>query len=42
VLEPALALFESALIIFIVAVFILLRREDLRDRLIRLACLAAR
>ena len=27
---------ESALIIFIVAVFILLQREDLRDRLIRL------
>ena len=28
--------FESALIISIVAVFILLQREDLRDRLIRL------
>jgi predicted PurR-regulated permease PerM len=36
VLEPVLALSESALIIFIVAVFILLQREDLRDRLIRL------
>jgi predicted PurR-regulated permease PerM len=36
VLEPILAPFESALIIFIVAVFILLQKEDLRDRLIRL------
>jgi predicted PurR-regulated permease PerM len=36
VLEPMLAPFESALIIFIVAVFILLQKEDLRDRLIRL------
>jgi predicted PurR-regulated permease PerM len=35
-LEPILAPFESALIIFIVAVFILLQKEDLRDRLIRL------
>jgi predicted PurR-regulated permease PerM len=36
VLEPILGPFESALIIFIVAVFILLQKEDLRDRLIRL------
>jgi predicted PurR-regulated permease PerM len=36
VLEPILAPFESALIIVIVAVFILLQKEDLRDRLIRL------
>ena len=36
VLEPILAPFESALIIFIVAVFILMQKEDLRDRLIRL------
>ena len=36
VLEPILKPFESALIIFIVAVFILLQKEDLRDRLIRL------
>ena len=36
VLQPVLAPFESALIIFIVAVFILLQKEDLRDRLIRL------
>ena len=36
VLEPILGPFESALIISIVAVFILLQREDLRDRLIRL------
>ncbi len=35
-LEPILAPFESALIIFVVAVFILLQKEDLRDRLIRL------
>ncbi len=32
VLEPILAPFESALIIFVVAVFILLQKEDLRDR----------
>ncbi len=36
VLEPLLAPFETTLIIFIVAVFILLQKEDLRDRLIRL------
>jgi predicted PurR-regulated permease PerM len=36
VLEPILKPFESALIIFIVAVFILLQKEDLRDRIIRL------
>ncbi len=36
VLEPVLKPFESALIIFIVAVFILMQKEDLRDRLIRL------
>ncbi len=36
VLQPVLAPFESALIIFIVAVFILMQKEDLRDRLIRL------
>ena len=36
VLQPILAPFESALIIFIVAVFILMQKEDLRDRLIRL------
>lgn len=36
VLEPILAPIESALIIFIVAVFILMQKEDLRDRLIRL------
>ncbi len=36
VLQPVLAPFESALIIFIVAVFILIQKEDLRDRLIRL------
>lgn len=36
VLEPILAPFESALIIFIVAVFILIQKEDLRDRMIRL------
>ena len=36
VLEPILKPFESALIIFVVAVFILLQKEDLRDRLIRL------
>ncbi len=36
ILEPILAPFESALIIFIVAVFILIQKEDLRDRLIRL------
>jgi predicted PurR-regulated permease PerM len=36
VLEPILKPVESALIIFIVAVFILLQKEDLRDRLIRL------
>jgi predicted PurR-regulated permease PerM len=35
-LEPILAPLESALIIFIVAVFILMQKEDLRDRLIRL------
>ncbi|KAB0676189.1 AI-2E family transporter [Aureimonas leprariae] len=34
--EPVLAPVETTLIIFIVAVFILLQREDLRDRLIRL------
>ena len=36
ILEPILKPFESALIIFIVAVFILMQKEDLRDRLIRL------
>ncbi len=36
VLEPILAPVESALIIFIVAVFILMQKEDLRNRLIRL------
>lgn len=36
VLQPILAPVESALIIFIVAVFILMQKEDLRDRLIRL------
>ena len=36
VLEPILAPLESALVIFIVAVFILMQKEDLRDRLIRL------
>ena len=36
VLQPVLAPLESTLIIFIVAVFILLQKEDLRDRLIRL------
>ncbi|MBV8894909.1 MAG: AI-2E family transporter [Acidobacteriaceae bacterium] len=36
ILEPILAPFESALIMFIVAVFILLQKEDLRDRIIRL------
>lgn len=36
VLEPILAPVESALIVSIVAVFILLQKEDLRDRLIRL------
>jgi hypothetical protein len=36
VLEPIRAPFDSALIIVIVAVFILLQKEDLRDRLIRL------
>lgn len=36
VLEPILAPLESAVIIFIVAVFILLQKEDVRDRLIRL------
>ena len=34
--EPVLAPLESTLIIFIVAVFILLQKDDLRDRLIRL------
>ncbi|MDX7950027.1 AI-2E family transporter [Lichenihabitans sp. Uapishka_5] len=37
VLEPVLKPIESALIIFIVAVFILMQKEDLRDRMIRLA-----
>ena len=36
VLEPILSPIESALIIFIVAVFVLLQKEDLRDRMIRL------
>ena len=36
VVEPVLEPFESTLIIFIVAVFILIQKEDLRDRLIRL------
>ena len=36
VLRPVLAPVESALIIFVVAVFILMQKEDLRDRLIRL------
>ncbi len=36
VLEPLLAPLESGIIIFIVAVFILMQKEDLRDRLIRL------
>ena len=36
VLEPILAPLETTLIIFIVAVFILMQKEDLRDRLIRL------
>jgi predicted PurR-regulated permease PerM len=36
ILEPILAPFQSAIIIFIVAVFILLQKEDLRDRMIRL------
>ena len=36
IIEPILKPFESALIIFIVAVFILMQKEDLRDRLIRL------
>jgi predicted PurR-regulated permease PerM len=36
VIEPILAPVESTVIIFIVAVFILLQQEDLRDRLIRL------
>ena len=36
VLQPVLAPIESTLIIFIVAVFILVQKEDLRDRLIRL------
>jgi predicted PurR-regulated permease PerM len=35
-LEPVLKPLESTLIIFIVAVFILMQKEDLRDRLIRL------
>jgi predicted PurR-regulated permease PerM len=35
-LEPILKPMESALIIFIVAIFILMQKEDLRDRLIRL------
>ena len=36
VLQPILTPLESALIIFIVAVFILIQRDDLRDRMIRL------
>lgn len=36
VLEPILAPLETTLIVLVVAVFILLQRQDLRDRLIRL------
>jgi predicted PurR-regulated permease PerM len=36
VLEPILAPLETTVIVLIVAIFILLQREDLRDRLIRL------
>lgn len=36
ILAPVLGPFETTLIIFIVAVFILMQKEDLRDRVIRL------
>ena len=36
ILAPVLAPLETTLIIFIVAIFILMQREDLRDRMIRL------
>lgn len=36
VLEPIVAPLETALIVFIVAVFVLMQRDDVRDRLIRL------
>src|SRR5262249_51273377 len=36
IISPVLAPLASAAIIFVVAIFILLQREDLRDRLIRL------
>jgi predicted PurR-regulated permease PerM len=36
VLEPILAPLETTVIVLVVAIFILLQREDLRDRLIRL------
>ncbi|WP_372621840.1 AI-2E family transporter [Falsiroseomonas sp.] len=37
IVQPVLAPLANAAIVFVVAVFVLLQREDLRDRLIRLA-----